>query len=144
MKQTIRFQYSYLFFRYFCKNLINLKLLTRKIVSYFLLILFLQYFCSVTLFMHTHEYRGVQITHSHPFGGSTSKPNQHTDNEFMLIQILSDFLITFSIIFLIVEVQKTFHKVIFTKKIKVSLPKLIIICFNGLRSPPKAIIPIYC
>lgn len=130
------------FFIIFAKNYINLKYSARKIVSYLLLILFLQYFGSVTLFMHSHEYKGAQITHSHPFGGSTSKPNQHTENEFMLIQILSDFLITFSIIFIFVEVQKIFHKVIFTKKIKVSLPKLIIICFNGLRSPPKAIIPV--
>jgi hypothetical protein len=121
----------------------KLKFRSRKIISYLLLFLFLQYFGSVTLFLHTHQFRGVQITHSHPFGGSTSKPNQHTENEFMLIQILSDFVITFTFILLVIEFLKISQKVVFNKKIKVITPKQVIICFNGLRSPPKAVIPVY-
>lgn len=64
-------------------------------MKYFLLVLFLGYFGSVTLFVHTHMVNGVQITHSHPYNPFTSDAlpgHQHSANELMVIDALSHFL----------------------------------------------------
>lgn len=54
------------------------------------LIVFLGYYCCITLLMHTHVINGVTITHSHPYKGSPDNPaHEHTTSEIQLISILS-------------------------------------------------------
>ena len=62
----------------------------KRVLSGWLLILFLGYFAGVTLFPHTHVVDGVRITHSHPFSQApdTGK-HTHTTAEFHLIAQLS-------------------------------------------------------
>ena len=88
------------------------------------------------MFSHSHEFNGVKIVHSHPFGGSPSKSNNHTENEFMLIQMLSDFVVILTFSFFVLEGTKIIINNHFFKINKINLPKPILICFNGLRSPP--------
>lgn len=68
-----------------------------KSFRYFLLILFLGYYGSITLFTHCHIINGVTIVHSHPFNsdngtGSTNVP--HSEKQLLLIQLLSVFFTT--------------------------------------------------
>ena len=66
-----------------------------KSLGFLLLILFLGYFGSITLFPHSHVVNGVTIVHSHPYKlvkGSGSPNLQHTDKAFLLIQLLSEFI----------------------------------------------------
>lgn len=65
----------------------------RRVLSGWLLILFIGYFASATLFPHTHIIDGVRITHSHPFSQApdTGK-HTHTTADFQLIAHLSMFV----------------------------------------------------
>lgn len=58
-------------------------------------VLYLSYYCSATLFIHTHIVDGEPITHSHPYsGGNSSNPgHSHSGASFMLIKQLSDSLL---------------------------------------------------
>ena len=63
----------------------------RKIRSYsafFLLLVFLCYYSSIRFFSHVHIVNGNSIVHSH-FGGSSE--HDHSDSEYTLIDILSEF-----------------------------------------------------
>ena len=66
------------------------------------LILFLSYSASVMLFYHTHEVRGVLITHSHPYKnpwkGGPEKDHSHSDQQYMLLQALFQTSFTDSVI----------------------------------------------
>jgi len=62
-----------------------------------LLILFLGYYGSITLFTHCHIINGVTIIHSHPYRsdkGNDSSGLQHTGKELMVIRLLSQFFTT--------------------------------------------------
>ncbi|MEI6767155.1 MAG: hypothetical protein WCM76_16110 [Bacteroidota bacterium] len=72
-----------------------MKLLHVNMVRYFLLVLFLAYYGSITLFIHTHVNNGVTIVHSHPFISTTAKnpeKNRHSTNGLILIASLSQFV----------------------------------------------------
>jgi hypothetical protein len=67
-----------------------------------LLLLFVSYYSSITLFYHSHFVDGRQITHSHPYipaSDNGSPSHQHTDNEFLLIQMLTHFSSVAAVIF---------------------------------------------
>jgi hypothetical protein len=109
-------------------------------MRYFLLILFLGYYGSVTLFTHTHIINGAVIVHSHPYNPfakqSTSSNHQHSTKALQNIKILSYFLTTIIPFIFIIEVYKTiFRKYILNKNDK-NFSKEFNICFNGLRAPP--------
>ena len=80
-----------------------------------LLILFLGYYGSITLFSHSHIVNGVTIVHSHPFktnkGGDTSTP-PHTEKELLLIQLLSELITTaFTISFVTLIFRSLWHEI---------------------------------
>ena len=53
--------------------------------SFLLLLLFVLYWCGITLFTHSHVVNGVVIVHSHPF----SSEHTHTKGQFETIFFLS-------------------------------------------------------
>ncbi|HDR89380.1 MAG TPA: hypothetical protein ENN63_07110 [Bacteroidetes bacterium] len=71
--------------------------------AWLLLILFLGYYGSITLFIHTHTVNGITVTHSHPsipFSGKSKADHQHTRQEYEVIEQLSFFFSTTAIIFI--------------------------------------------
>jgi hypothetical protein len=106
-------------------------------VKYLLLVLFVEYYGSNTLFNHTHTVNGAIITHSHPFNPFKGKsPNHHhTPNEFLLITFLFHALhtILFSAFFLLVA--KTFTEIVLCKRRKIFINHAFLYS-NGLRAPP--------
>jgi hypothetical protein len=71
--------------------------LRRKIFQtfrYLLLILFLGYYCGITLFFHAHLVKGEIIVHSHPFRHDPSnkspfEQHKHNKGEYALIHLLN-------------------------------------------------------
>ena len=60
----------------------------RSYSAFFLLLVFLCYYSSIRFFSHVHIVNGNSIVHSH-FGGSSD--HNHTDSEYTVIDILSQF-----------------------------------------------------
>ena len=112
--------------------------LRKKHIRFFLLILFVWYYSSVTFFEHTHIVDGFKIEHSHlynPFKGSKFPDHSHSRNEFILISDLSHFLTTFlSFLFISFIVEVLRH--IFLSKRKEAFYYQTIFYTNGLRAPP--------
>ena len=110
-----------------------------KIMRYFLLILFLGYYVSISSFTHTHIVNGVAIIHSPPYNPfSKDKPvnHQHSANGFILIHFLSHFLTTVLFLAFSIGILKVvFKKCILTPNDE-NLFNRICICSNGLRAPP--------
>jgi hypothetical protein len=80
---------------------ISLKRIYKKITGYFLLILFLGYFGSITFFSHTHIVDGVTIVHSHPYkshSGNIPFNHNHSKNGFIFIQFISHFIVAAPIV----------------------------------------------
>ncbi len=76
-------------------RLVLLKQLNKKVMGYFLLILFMGYFSSITFFSHTHIVDGVVIVHSHPYkakSGNVPFNHNHSKNGFILILFISNFI----------------------------------------------------
>jgi hypothetical protein len=108
-------------------------------MRYFLLILFLEYYASITSFTHTHIVNGVAIVHSHPYNPfSKDKPvnHQHSANGYVLIQLLSHFLTTVSFLAFTIEVYKTVLRKFILQKNDENFSNLTFLCSNGLRAPP--------
>jgi len=66
-------------------------------IKYFLLLLFVGYYCGITLFYHTHTLKGEVIIHSHPFkhDSSNKSPYEHHNHgkgEYALIHLLNNVL----------------------------------------------------
>lgn len=70
--------------------------LVRRHTAYLLLLLYIGYAGSVSLFVHSHIYQGVLYIHSHPFSKSTQKKgpqpieaDHHTPHTFFTLNQLS-------------------------------------------------------
>ena len=93
----------------------KLRSFTGKLFGCFLLVLFLGYYGSITLFTHSHIINGVTIVHSHPFNsdngdGTTKLP--HSEKQLFLIQLLSEFLTTAaSITFAVFVLRSLLYKI---------------------------------
>lgn len=116
-----------------------MKLWRKNIVKYLLLILFLGYWGSITLFQHAHIVDGVTIVHSHPYN-PFSKENptnhHHSKNEFVLIYLLSHFITTVSFLaFSLIAIKTVLKDVIVPKNDEV-FSNLFFFCSNGFRAPP--------
>jgi hypothetical protein len=63
----------------------------KKLLGYFLLVLFLGYYGSITFFYHSHIILGDTIVHSHPYkSGNNGIPlHSHTEKGYITIQLLS-------------------------------------------------------
>lgn len=81
----------------------------RKIISYFLVALFVSYYSGMTFFSHTHIISGATITHSHIHTDShhNTQSGDHSEHSITLIAQVSHFE---SIDFLYVE---TLHNTMF-------------------------------
>lgn len=58
----------------------------RRIVGLLLLFLFMGYYGSTTLFLHTHHYAFGDVTHSHPFSNAA---HEHNASQAATLSILS-------------------------------------------------------
>lgn len=116
-----------------------MKFWQKKIMRYFLLILFIGYYGNITLFTHTHIVNGVAIVHSHlyyPFSNDNSANHKHSTNGFVFIHLLSHFLTTISFfVFSIGVLKAVLRKYILQKNIE-NFSNLFFLCSNGLRAPP--------
>jgi len=84
-----------------CKfSKLNRGIKAKKLTGSLLLILFLGYFGSITLFSHTHHVEnGRIIVHSHPFKSFPGKEpvrHSHSSESFILIQSINAYNATFS------------------------------------------------
>ena len=77
--------------------ILRLKNRLKRIYAYCLLILFLGYYGSITLFYHSYIVLGETIVHSHPFKADShgSPLHSHTDKGYITIQLLSCFAVSF-------------------------------------------------
>lgn len=67
-----------------------------KIAKLLLVVLFISYYSSITLFYHTHYFSWGQVTHSHPylpFEDSNTSHHSHTQGECQTIDMLSSVFI---------------------------------------------------
>lgn len=120
----------------------KLKHWVNKMMRLLLLMLFLGYYGSITLFTHTHIANGVTIVHSHPFNHGTDKTpikHEHTANGFLLIQCLSNFLTTIFVVAYSTLVFSTLLKNRILQKKEDHLSNCILVSSNGLRAPPLSI-----
>lgn len=62
----------------------------RRIMKYFLPLLFLTYWGGITLFAHSHVVNGVIIVHSHPFKAN----HQHTQGQAETIFFLGHYAVS--------------------------------------------------
>ncbi len=111
-------------------------------MRYFLLILFLGYYVSISSFKHTHIVNGVAIVHSHPYNPfSKDKPvkHQHSANGFVLIHFLSHFLTTVSFLAFSIVVLKAVLRNYILQNNEENLSTCFFISSNGLRAPPLSI-----
>ncbi len=73
----------------------------KLVIKGFFLILFVYYIGNISLFTHSHVVDGVTIKHSHPYPIKDGAQNHHhTKGQFHLIQALSAFFVTTSILLL--------------------------------------------
>jgi hypothetical protein len=116
-----------------------LKYIYKKTVSYFLLILFLGYFGSITFFSHTHIVDGVTIVHSHPFrshSGNVPINHQHSENSFILIHFISHFItITSLAVYGVAIIRKSEKRISIITDENIVL-NLFCCCTYLLRAPP--------
>lgn len=69
----------------------------KSILKLSLLLLFISYMAGITLFTHSHIVNGVTIVHSHPFKKGVE--HTHTEDGFILIDILNHVLIPLQKVF---------------------------------------------
>ena len=60
----------------------------RKYLAVALILIFCSYYAGISMFSHTHIANGSSIVHSH-LGGSAD--HDHSDSQYAVIDILSDF-----------------------------------------------------
>lgn len=58
-----------------------------KLISLFLLVVYVMYFASANLFVHSHHFQNRIVVHSHPY---TAKAHGHTSTEVQLIDLLQE------------------------------------------------------
>jgi hypothetical protein len=59
----------------------------KSILSHILLLLFISYYGSITLFWHSHRLGNTVIVHSHPFSNAQ---HSHTAAQYDLIKVLTE------------------------------------------------------
>jgi hypothetical protein len=119
-----------------CLNL--LKRINKKLLEYFLLILFIGYIGSITLFTHTHIVDGITVVHSHPYkshSGNIPINHNHSKNGFILIQFISNFIAITPLLYLVIAViRKTLNNQLPIQDVNLNLG-LFHNCSNFPRAP---------
>ena len=106
-----------------------------KTGTWILVVLFLSYYVSATMFYHTHYFNWGTVTHSHPYFpfDKDSANHTHTPAQCQVISFLTNLLLIFSIISVFicktVIVQKIYLRVR-------SFTSCFNIIFSPLRAPP--------
>lgn len=107
-----------------------------KIKTVFILLLFVSYYGSISLFYHSHKIDGVLVSHSHPFSGDASQ-HHHDSFDLLVIQQLSNFQVNivvgffFAIAFLYSILKKNIKK-------REDIHFLFLFPFGSNRAPPSA------
>jgi hypothetical protein len=117
---------------------LKIKRLTLNISKYFFLLLFLGFFGSVTFFNHAHVINGETIVHSHPYKPQTENSpasHNHSQNAFLLIQIISNLTLTAVILFFAVIILLRFTQLLMLCKDKNSTHNLIRYSSTRPRAP---------
>lgn len=65
----------------------SMKKRVKQILSHVLLLLFISYYSSITLFWHSHHLGNTTIVHSHPFNNTQ---HSHTAPQYDLIKVLTE------------------------------------------------------
>lgn len=106
----------------------------RNIGALVLLILFVGYWCSITLFPHVHRINGQVYVHSHPYGDWGGTAHTHTPQEFQFIKHLS--LLVMTVATLAVFIQQL-SAVRFIFSVPPTSPRQNeVIRHHSLRAPP--------
>ena len=71
----------------FVLNLRLMKKRVKQILTHVLLLLFVSYYGSITLFWHSHHLGNTTIVHSHPFSNTQ---HSHTAAQYDLIKVLTE------------------------------------------------------
>ena len=74
---------------YFCSGFERMNSLNKRFTAKILVLIFLIYYGSVTLFYHEHQYDGRIISHSHPF---PARSHTHASDALQTIHELSQFI----------------------------------------------------
>jgi hypothetical protein len=101
--------------------------------------LFGVHYCSISFFIHTHYINGEKVTHSHPYNpfDEDKTPNhQHTQNEFLLINVLSQLQATDYSDFLNIESAFSFLSIDIPIKSDTFTSKSFFFYSVGFRAPP--------
>jgi hypothetical protein len=109
------------------------------IIKYLIIIFFSGYYSSISFFPHSHIIDGIKVTHSHiynPFNQEEIPDHQHTQNEILVIDMLSHFVTTTIIVLISFGIVVFFHVKTPIKKNHEFVSKFFFVCSNGLRAPP--------
>lgn len=111
------------------------KYLRSKSISLLLLLLFVEYVGSVTLFVHRHIIDGETYYHSHIYSGSTEEPNHtHTSQQLKLITAISTFVALTAVV-LVYGGEVVDHQIILRCGTQ-SAPRTSEVRHFSLRAPP--------
>lgn len=119
-----------------------MNLLRKHTIKYILLILLSVYLVSISLFPHSHIINGRRITHSHiydPFDAQKKTDHQHSQNEILLIDMLSHFIAAVFFISFSLKILKNFTDRISSVRMYELLLNLLIFNSVSLRAPPTKI-----
>lgn len=117
---------------------LNMTRLYRKLSGYLLVIVFFNYFISVTFFNHTHLIEGITYFHSHPYknhSGGQPVNHNHSDNEFLLIQFISGFITTVPVLFLGTVISWNILHKLFLNQDRTLIPGFFLPGANRPRAP---------
>lgn len=103
----------------------------KNILSILVVSLFVSYYASVTMFVHTHFFEWGTITHSHP----ASTGHSHSTDSYLLIDSLSTFVAVFSAAAAVITVGYTLFRVLTTEVTYTFFAK---VRLYSLRAPPVA------
>lgn len=119
----------------------NMRFWRNKILINSLLVLFLGYYASITLFTHAHTVDNITVVHSHPYNPfSNDNRHTHTVNEIVLISILSYFIATITYSFFLftsTTIQFKLHRIV---RKKPGYKSLHFFKSNNFRAPPQSTI----
>lgn len=117
--------------------ILRLKNRFKSILVYSLLILFLGYYGSITLFYHSHIVLGDTIVHSHPFRtDSHGFPlHSHTNKGIITVHLLSCLAISFILVyFCFNSITPILYEIILRTKVGLANHLFHYLCL--LRGPP--------
>lgn len=101
----------------------------KNILAIIVASLFMSYYASVTMFVHTHFFEWGTITHSHP----ASNGHSHSSDSYRLISHLSNFAAVITAAVAILAIGYTLYSRTTTETVSVFFAK---VRLYSLRAPP--------